>query len=93
MTNIALEVETKQISNYAAYDASIEVDWTIPFTDKIEKRKIGFIGFYCSYDENEKIFRTRVFKAYDAIMKTYENWPDGEIRMSLNFHNDDINMI
>ena len=54
MTNLALEVETKQISNYAAYDASIEVDWTIPFTDKSKSGKLVLQGFTAVMTKTKK---------------------------------------
>lgn len=92
MTNRALEIETKPIDCFAAYDATISVDWLIGIGGHMEKRKIGFVGFYCSYDESINVFRARVFKAYDAINKTYEHWPDGEIKSSITFCQDDVNM-
>ena len=92
MTNSANEIKLEPIECFAGYDASISVDWVIRFTDGTQKKRIGFIGFYCSYDEGKHKFRLRVLKAYDAINKTYENWPDGEIKSSITFYDDDLNM-
>lgn len=92
MTNKALEIETKPIDCFAAYDATIEIDWLIGIGGHMEKRKIGFVGFYLNYDENEITFRKRVFKAYDAINETYQNWCDGEIQSSVAFCKTDVNI-
>lgn len=92
MKNNALEIETKDIENFAAYDAKIEVFWRIGFGDNAEIKQIGFVGFYCAWNENENKFRLRVLKAYDAIKLTYENFPDDEIRMALTFFDTDVNM-
>ena len=92
MSDKALEIETKPIDCFAAYDATIQVDWLIRIGGHMEKRKIGFVGFYYAYDESINAFRSRVLKAYDAINKTYQNWPDGEIQSSITFAETDVNM-
>ena len=92
MTDNALEIETKPIDCFGAYDAIIQIDWILRIGDKIEKRKIGFVGFYQSYDYEEADFRKHVFNAYDAIKIAYENWPDGEIQSSITFTETDVNM-
>lgn len=92
MTDLALQIETKPIECYSAYDATIEIEWVIPFSDPKEKVKIGFVGFYFNYNESEKNFRSRVLKAYDAIRVAYENWPDGDIHASIMFADTNANM-
>ena len=92
MTNKALEIETREIDYFAAYDAIIQIDWIIGTGGHMEKRKIGFVGFYQSYDYEETDFRKHVFNAYDAIKVAYENWPDGEIQTSITFFETDVNM-
>ena len=92
MTNKALEIETKEIDCFAAYDATIQIDWLIGTGGHMEKRKIGFIGFYQSYDCDGTDFRKHIFAAYDAIKIAYENWPDGEIQSSITFSETDVNM-
>ncbi len=59
----------------AAYDATIQVDWLIGIGGYMEKKRLGFIGFYHAYDESINVFRSRVLKAYDAINKAYEIGP------------------
>lgn len=94
MTDLALQIETKPIECYGAYDAIIEVEWVIPFSEPTEKVKIGFVGFYFNFNcnENEKHFRARVLKAYDAIIVAYKNWPDGDIHASITFSDSHVNM-